>query len=131
MLQPLKRKNFLSETFKIIRNQARISIRKVIHKVVHKTILDVKVTDWSDTTSNDSIHLRSFRKQQLEKRLNREINAEQEDKKAIQNHDETKSLILKLCACLLYAASSSGLTFVNKSIYVRFGFQSPLDVSIT
>ena len=24
--------------------------------------------------------------------------------------------------------SSSGLTFVNKSIYVKFGFKSPLDV---
>jgi hypothetical protein len=40
------------------------------------------------------------------------------------------SLVLKLFSCLLYAFSSSGLTFINKSIYVRFGFKSPLDVSI-
>jgi hypothetical protein len=40
------------------------------------------------------------------------------------------SLWLRLFACLLYAASSSGLTFINKSIYVRFGFRSPLDVTI-
>lgn len=39
------------------------------------------------------------------------------------------SLLLKLFSCLLYAVSSSGLTFINKSIYVRFGFKSPLDVS--
>ena len=32
------------------------------------------------------------------------------------------SILLKLFACLLYAASSSGLTFINKSIYVRYNF---------
>jgi hypothetical protein len=40
-------------------------------------------------------------------------------------------LWLKLFACLLYALSSSSMTLVNKSIYVRFGFRSPLDVSLT
>ena len=38
------------------------------------------------------------------------------------------SLWMRLFACLLYAASSSGLTFINKSIYVKYGFRSPLDV---
>ena len=39
------------------------------------------------------------------------------------------SMLLKLFACLLYASSSSGLTLINKSLYVKFGFKSPLDVS--
>ena len=38
------------------------------------------------------------------------------------------SLFLKLFSCLLYAFASSSLTFVNKSIYIKFGFRSPLDV---
>lgn len=41
---------------------------------------------------------------------------------------KSHSIYLKLFACILYAVSSSGLTFVNKSIYVKFGFKSPLDV---
>lgn len=43
---------------------------------------------------------------------------------------EDYSLFLKLSACLIYAFSSSGLTFINKSLYVKFGFKSPLDVYI-
>lgn len=41
---------------------------------------------------------------------------------------EDYSLFLKLSACLIYAFSSSGLTFINKSLYIKFGFKSPLDV---
>ncbi len=44
--------------------------------------------------------------------------------------DKTKeySLAMKLFTCLFYAIASSSLTFVNKSIYIKFGFRSPLNV---
>ncbi|CDW82730.1 UNKNOWN [Stylonychia lemnae] len=41
------------------------------------------------------------------------------------------SMFIKLFACFLYAASSSSLTFLNKSIYSKFGFQSPINLLFT
>lgn len=39
-------------------------------------------------------------------------------------------MFMKILACVLYGGSSAGLTFINKSIYEKFGFASPLDVRI-
>jgi hypothetical protein len=56
-------------------------------------------------------------------------NAEESKKsEAVQKLES--STFMKLFSCVLYGGASSGLTFVNKSIYEKFGFESPLDVSL-
>ncbi|CDW73393.1 udp-sugar transporter sqv-7-like [Stylonychia lemnae] len=49
------------------------------------------------------------------------------DKSGIQKAAEY-SLLVIISVNLMYAVTSSGLTFINKALYTNFGFQSPLDL---
>ena len=42
----------------------------------------------------------------------------------------TYPLIAKVGACFIYGLTSAGLTFVNKTLYEKFSFSSPLDVNL-
>ena len=42
---------------------------------------------------------------------------------------DKNSIIFKFSLCVLYGSLSSMMTYVNKSLYTKFNFESPLDVS--
>ena len=51
-------------------------------------------------------------------------------KESVSNTKTDKnSMIFKFSLCVLYGSLSSLMTYVNKSIYTKFKFESPLDVS--
>jgi len=122
-----------SPQFEIIdEDEMRKGMEKSSYGIQSTSIVSARTSDTLQQSLNSSEENLLHESKQLKYELDKKEALVKENKtdSKPQIAPPSYSLLLKLFSCLLYAVSSSGLTFINKSIYVRFGFKSPLDVSL-